>query len=120
MKGIVITTKNTFEVKDFGAPLYKTIGKSVDGYIEIVRPRFLSESYILVVNEEGLIRHLPVNLFGCWVYDTIHHGSPICGNAVLMKEAHTEEGIDIVGLTDDEVKTISDALKIFNYKEISK
>ena len=38
MKGIVISTENQLTVRDFGAPLYKTIGEAVDGWIEIVHP----------------------------------------------------------------------------------
>lgn len=36
MKGIVITPENLMHVDDFSAPLYKSVGKAVGGWIEIV------------------------------------------------------------------------------------
>lgn len=54
MKGILVTTDNTAEIRDFEAPLYKTIGEAVGGYIEIVHPMGLADPLVMVVNEEGL------------------------------------------------------------------
>ena len=52
MKGIVVTTIHTMYVKDFGEPLYKTLGKEVGGHIEVVHPRELKAPLTMIVNEE--------------------------------------------------------------------
>ena len=110
MKGIVISTENQLTVRDFGAPLYETIGEAVDGWIEIVRPGGLKSPYVMVVNEEGLIKELPINIAGSILYGTPAHGSPIVGNIVIMKEGWTDEGKDLLGLSDDEVVTLTNEL----------
>ncbi len=110
MKGIVISTENQLTVRDFGAPLYKTIGEAVDGWIEIVRPGGLKSPYVMVVNEEGLIKELPINIAGSILYGTPAHGSPIVGNIVIMKEGWTDEGKDLLGLSDEEVVTLTNEL----------
>ena len=110
MKGIVISTENQLTVRDFGAPLYKTIGEAVDGWIEIVRPGGLKSPYVMVVNEEGLIKELPINIAGSILYGTPAHGSPIVGNIVIMKEGWTAEGKDLLGLSDEEVVTLTNEL----------
>lgn len=110
MKGIVISTENQLTVRDFGAPLYKTIGEAVDGWIEIVRPGGLKSPYVMVVNEEGLIKELPINIAGSILYGTPAHGSPIVGNIVIMKEGWTDEGKDLLGLSDEEVVTLTKEL----------
>ena len=42
------------------------------------------------------------NLRASLLYD----GGPIFGPAIIMKEDYTEDGPDIVGLTDDEIKSL--------------
>lgn len=110
MKGLVVSTENQLTVRDFGAPLYKTIGEAVDGWIEIVRPGGLKSPYVMVVNEEGLIKELPINIAGSILYGTPAHGSPIVGNIVIMKEGWTDEGKDLLGLSDEEVVTLTNKL----------
>ena len=110
MKGIVISTENQLTVRDFGAPLYKTIGEAAGGWIEIVRPGGLKSPYVMVVNEEGLIKELPINIAGSILYGTPAHGSPIVGNIVIMKEGWTDEGKDLLGLSDEEVVTLTNEL----------
>ena len=106
MKAIVITTDNTMVIKEFDRPLYKSVGKAVGGYIEHVRAALLPEPYCMIVNEEGLLIGLPMNLVGSLMYGTPRHGAPIVGNIVLMKDGYTEEGPDIVGLEDDEIEAL--------------
>lgn len=79
MKGLVITTENKMQVREFGEPAYETIGKAVGGWIEVVHPKGLPDPFCMVVNEEGLLHGLPLNLFGCILYDTVRHGNPIVG-----------------------------------------
>ena len=110
MKGIVVTTDNHLKVQEFAAPLYKSVGAAVDGWIEIVRPGGLKKPFVMIVNEEGLIKELPVNVVGSLLYGTPVHGSPIVGNIVIMKEGWTSEGKDLIGLTDEEAAQITNEL----------
>lgn len=104
MKGIVFTPDDKMYVKEFGDPLYKTIGAEVDGYIEVVHPRGLPEPYMMVVNEEGLLQKLPFNTFGSFLYQTALHGHPIVGNIVIAKDGFNDDGErDITGLSDEEI-----------------
>lgn len=106
MKGIVFTHDEKMYVKEFDRPLYKSVGEVVGGYIEVVHPRGLREPLCFICNEEGLLEGLPMNLIGSLWYGTQHHGHPIVGNIVVMKEGVTEEGPDIVGLMPDEIEKI--------------
>lgn len=95
MKGIVITTDNELEIKDFGEPLHKTLGEAVGGYIEVVR---LAGPYRMIVDEEGLLKDYEVNPMASYLYN----GNYIVGNAVIMKEGYVDGEPDIVGLNDVE------------------
>ena len=91
MKGLVITTENKMQVREFGEPAYETIGKP--------------DPFCMVVNEEGLLHGLPLNLFGCILYDTVRHGNPIVGDIVILKEGFTTPGErDFIGLGEDDIK----------------
>lgn len=101
MKGLVITTENKMQVREFDEPAYETIGKTVGGWIEVVHPKLLPAPYCMIVNEEGL----PLNLFGCILYDTVRHGNPIVGDIVILKEGFTTPGErDFIGLDEDDIK----------------
>lgn len=106
MKGIVITASDKLSVREFSEPLYKTIGAVVGGYIEVVHPRGLKAPYCMIVNEEGLLKRLPLNAAGSAWYGTMDHGHPIVGDIVIMKESEGEDGIDLAGLTDEEIVEI--------------
>lgn len=120
MKGIVITPMCEISVKDFESPLYKSVGEVVDGYIEHVLPRLLEKPYCMIVNEEGLLRNLPINLVGSLLCDTISNGIPIVGTIVIMKDGINEEGEpDILGLTEDETSYMYRLMKtVFGLTEV--
>lgn len=105
MKGIVITTNNEMRVQEFSEPVHRSIGDAVGGWIEIVHPMRLEQTYCMIVNEEGMLRKLPINSFGSFLYGTDTHGWPIAGNAVLMKEGYNSDGeLDILGLDEQDIK----------------
>lgn len=106
MKGIVITTDNEISVQNFKAPLHVSLGKVVDGYIEIVNPHGLPSPYCMVVNEDGLLRGMPFNAVGSYLYQTYLHGSPILGDVVILKHGMTWNGPDVVGLDDNEISEL--------------
>lgn len=60
----------------------------------------------MVVNEEGLLRNLPLNVFGSILYGFHIHGNPIVGDIVFMKEDYTIDGLDFVELTDSDIQEI--------------
>ena len=102
MKAIVITPENRMRVEEYTEPLYKTVGRTVDGWIEVVHPVQLPEPYCMIVNEEGLLRKLPLNPMGCALC-----GSLIVGTAAIMKEGTVDGEPDIVGLDEHDIQTIS-------------
>lgn len=119
MKGIVITTKNEMRVQEFSEPAHKSIGDAVGGWIEIVHPKRLEYPYCMVVNEEGVLRKLPINSFGSFLYGTDTHGWPIAGNAVLMKEGYNSDGeLDILGLDEQDIKYLRDMVSTKMGREV--
>ena len=109
MKGIVVTTDNQVFTQEFKEPAYRSIGKIVGGYIEVVRPVFLPSPYVMIVNEEGLLKGLPRNEFGCFLYGSVYHKSPIVGDIVIMKEGFVDGEIDFVDMDLYEIgKVISE------------
>lgn len=83
----------------------KTIGCD---WVEIVRPGRLPKGYVMIVDEEGLLKDNELNAVGCWFYETDKHGEPIVGNALILKEVYGEEGPECAGMDEDEIA------KIFN------
>lgn len=119
MKGIVITTNNEMRVQEFSKPVHKSIGDAVGGWIEVVHPKRLEYPYCMVVNEEGVLRKLPINSFGSFLYGTDTHGWPIAGDAVLMKEGYNGDGeLDILGLDEQDIKYLCDMVSTKNGIEV--
>lgn len=117
MKGVVITTADEVSVRDFAAPLNKSLGAVVGGYIELVHPLGLQPPYCMIVNEEGLLKDLPLNRAGSLLYGTQFHGSPIVGDIVIMAEKWAPEGRDIVGIPEDcAEKVAQELIKAFKLK----
>lgn len=106
MKGVVITADLKMYTKEFGQPLYKSVGDVVGGWVEVVHPRGLGDPFCFICNEEGLIRELPLNAVGSLWYGVLQHGCPIAGNIVVMKEDYVGEELDIVGLTGTEIQEV--------------
>lgn len=106
MKGVVVTTKGDLSIRDFQVPLYRSVGEAVGGYIETVHPRGLSDPYVMIVNEEGLLEGLKPNVVGSYLYGTHLHGQPIVGDIVFMKVGYVGIERDILGLEDAEIEEI--------------
>lgn len=119
MKWIVITTKNEMRVQEFSEPVHRSIGDAVGGWIEVVHPKRLEYPYCMVVNEEGVLRKLPINSFGSFLYGTDTHGWPIAGDAVLMKEGYNSDGeLDILGLDEQDIKYLCDMVSSVSGGEV--
>lgn len=119
MKGLLITTYDEITIRDYQEPLHRTIGEDVGGYIEVVTPvGALKESrLIMIVNEEGRFKDLPVNLVGTAIFRAMRPPysileTPIVGDIVLMTGGKNEHGeMEIRGIPDDELKELYDGLK---------
>lgn len=115
MKGIVVTAKCEMRVQEFSEPTYKSIGETVDGWIEVVHPVRLGRPYCMVVNEKGLLRNLPMNVLGSYLYGTDTHGSPIAGDIVLLKEGISDDGYrDLLGLTEQDIEYLCNMVSTVN------
>ena len=113
MKGLAINTENKMQFKDYSTPVLNSISKEVDGYIEIVRPKYLPEGFCMVVNDEGLLRNLPLNQIACFLYGTPEHGQPIVGNVVILREAFVDDGLDFVDMTDNDQTTLTALMSLY-------
>lgn len=119
MKGIVITTNNEMRVQEFSEPAHRSIGDAVGGWIEIVHPMRLEQTYCMIVNGEGMLRNLPINVFGSFLYGVDRHCIPILGNIVLLKEGINSDGEpDILGLDEQEIKHMCDMVSAVSSGEI--
>lgn len=85
LKAVVFTTKNTAYVRDFKEPMSQTAEEVVGDWVERVRPVGLP-GYLMLVNENGLLRDLQVNVAGSLFYGTQFHGNPIVGDIVIAKD----------------------------------
>lgn len=85
MKAVVFTTQNTAYVRDFESPMYKTAEEVVGDWVELVRPMGLP-GYLMLVNENGRLHELPMNIAGSLFYGTPVHGDPIVGDIVIASD----------------------------------
>lgn len=77
-------------------------------WIENVYPRGLKEPYMMVVDEEARLKERPViNFLASWLYEAHMHGSPICGNCLIMQQVDTDEGPDIDGIPQIEAEILA-------------
>lgn len=76
-------------------------------YIENVYPRGLNHPYMMIIDEEGLLKEKPVcNFYASWLYENHKHGNPIVGNALIMKMIGTDDGPDVGGLEKEEAEAV--------------
>lgn len=104
----------------------KLFGNNGTSYIERVNPaglapinaRLAETRVVMVVDEEGMLKHLPHNIRAGYLYGTQAHGTPVFGNAFILGEGDVfdEEwgpGVDFIGLPDGvTVKLIEDLIAI--------
>jgi len=73
-------------------PTLEAMQAYVEGNIEVVNVLFHNAPHQMIVNEEGMIRHMPLN----WKATSIYHcnwitregkipDAPICGPAILLQ-----------------------------------
>lgn len=108
-----VTTKG--EVLRVGMPAdrkWKWYGQQIGAdLVENVRPRGLEDPYMMLADEEGLLKEQPeVNGLASWLYETHKHGHPIVGDVLIVRSVETEEGGDIGGLSGEEADKIAGRL----------
>lgn len=108
MFGLIVTAKNEMSLVEYDAPHYDVIKTAVDGWYEHVNPIGLEEPYCMMVNEEGLLLNLPLNVTGSLLYGTEIHGQPIVGDIIFLKDGYCNGEPDVVGITEDEAQALGD------------
>lgn len=81
----------------------------VGGYIETVKPRVLHEPYLIVCNEDGLLRGYARNEAATELVYGFSDGE-IVGNVVIMKSGMRNGEPDIVGMDDEEATELANEL----------
>lgn len=93
MVGLIVTAKNEMRQVDYDAPHYDIIQKAVGGWYEHVHPIGLEWPYCMMVNEEGLMMNLPLNLIGSILYATPSMARPSWAMLSFSKMATTAENL---------------------------
>ena len=87
MKTIKITPDNKISIIDVNFDDHKDIQKAIGGYIEPVRTKTLFNYFKapvhMLVDEEGLIKNLPVNVVASHFYGFKDHGHVIAGDVIF-------------------------------------
>lgn len=105
---ILVTAENTVEQIVLEAEddsLWIPITDAIGGFMEIVRPRSFNEPYIMIVDEEGLLKDKPINLWASFAY-----GETIVGDVLIMKEGFRNGEPDIIGLESEDMGIYYDIL----------
>ena len=94
MKTLKISANNEISIIDVNFDDFRSIQKALGGHFETVRTakmdNYFQKPVIMLVDEDGYFKNLPLNRFGSWMYDTQRHGYPILGD-VILAEAHCED-----------------------------
>lgn len=103
MKTVKITTDNKIFVIDVNFNDFRAIQRAIGGHFETVHTQLMADyfhdpSVIMLVDEEGIIKGLPLNLVGSALYGTAKHGIPLVGDLIFGIAA----GEDIVAPDDVE------------------
>lgn len=112
---VKLNTDGTVEIVDVpeqGKLLEWMYGQIGCDMVEHVYPRMLSEPYMLVIDEEGLLKENPIiNFIASWYYQTQVHGQPIVGTVLIMKQDAIDGEMHDVGMSEDEANTFSEFCK---------
>lgn len=92
-------------------------------YVEHVNARHLLTPYTLMIDEEGRLKDKPmVNFIASYLYGAHEHHEPIVGNVLVMKIGMTEEGPDILLLSEEEAQKVFTTMRMVAsvaYKKVS-
>ena len=83
--------------------------------IDIVEAHGLVElklkDFCLVCDDEGIFNGGKVNGIASLLYGFMEHGQPLVGHVMVCKNKYTDDGIETVGMTDDDLKTLYTAIE---------
>lgn len=87
MKTLKITTDNKISIIDVDFSDYRALKRAIGGYIETVHTQIMYDYFkapvLMLVDEEGLIKNLPVNAVASHFYGCQNHGHIIAGDAIF-------------------------------------
>ena len=87
MKTLKITTDNKISIIDVDIDDHKALRQAVGGYVEAVHTgvmhKYFKAPVLMLVDEEGLIKNLPVNAVASHFYGYQNHGHVIVGDAIF-------------------------------------
>lgn len=113
MKTVKVTADNVVSIIDVDFDDFRDIQRAVGGHFETVHTARMAKVFrtdiIMLVDEDGLMKGLPVNMLGCTLYGTAVHGNPIVGDLIFARAI----GEDIVAAEDPE-RLKNYILKIFS------
>ena len=90
-KTLKITTDDKISVIEVDVNNIKDLQNAIGGgLVESVKTQKLWDCFkapvLMLVDEEGLLKDLPLNFFGSIMYGTLVHGCPIVGDLILVLE----------------------------------
>lgn len=75
--------------------------------VEIVRAKHLPEPYVIICDEEFLLKSEPIfNPIASLLYGVRDHGQPICGTVLIGKDRYTDDGIETIGYSLKEAQKV--------------
>ena len=87
MKTLKITTDNKISIIDVDVDDYNALRQAVGGYVETVHTQIMYDYFkapvLMLVDEEGLLKRLPVNEVASHFYGYQNHGHIIAGDAIF-------------------------------------
>ncbi|MDL2287590.1 DUF3846 domain-containing protein [Eubacteriales bacterium OttesenSCG-928-G02] len=108
-------TAETQKLETIGTPVtLKVLQQGVGGWIEIVRPKWMPNGLLMIVDEEGMLKNSTRNLFASFLYGTQDHGHPIVGDVCFVSERWGDEGPDISDITTNHRIVIEKIFNAFN------
>lgn len=102
MKAIKVTAKNEVSVIELNGDVLSAAIEEIGGF-EQVRPKGLKHPYIMIVDDEFLLKKKPLNVLGSALYGTHIHGHPICGDILFLCEECGHSGVSLIGLNDFDI-----------------
>ena len=67
--------------------LLSTLQEAVEGYIELAKHTLFGDSYTIVLNEDGLLKQLPINP---WIQHNDWPNGHYVGNIVLIRDSYLD------------------------------